>query len=59
MSAHGIVDTPLSDKIIMRHRAERVKRLIPHDVAEKVLERDKSRLSAGDRYQRITGSAEI
>jgi putative hydrolase of the HAD superfamily len=42
MSAHGIVDTTLRVQIIMRHRAERVKRLIPHDVAEKVLERVKA-----------------
>ncbi len=42
MSAHGIVDNALRDKIIMRHRAERVKRLIPHDVVEKMLERVKA-----------------
>ena len=42
MSAHGIVDITFRDQIIMRHRAERVKRLIPHDGAEKVLERVKA-----------------
>jgi putative hydrolase of the HAD superfamily len=41
LSIHGIVDTTLRDEMIVRHRLERVSRLIPYDGAEKVLERVK------------------